>query len=345
MSDTPVFVCEMAKLKKNLILLDDIQKRSGIKILLALKGFSVEETFSLISSYLHGTAASSLHEVRVSSKIFAKETHTYLPAYKEQEFDEIARLSDTIIFNSLSQFKRFYPMLKKRSSCALRINMQMPFNLPQHCNPSRRYSHLGILKKDIKEFPKEIEGLHVHALCSQGADAFKELLDRVEKEFSQHFKQLKWINLGGGHALTCKDYDREYLIKTVQNFKKRYPHLTLYIEPSEAVVDNAGYLEATVLDIVKNEIESAILDISVEVHLTDVMIMQKAPKVRGSVKDGRYTYQLSGCSCAAGDIFGVYNFDKPLNIGDRVIFENQLAYTIVKTTSFNGIEAAKILLC
>jgi carboxynorspermidine decarboxylase len=344
MSDTPAFVCEMAKLQENLKLLDDIQKRGGVKILLALKGFALSETFALMRNYLYGASASSLNEARLSYEKFAKETHTYLPAYKESEIEQISAMSDTLIFNSLSQFKRFYPEIKDKSSCGLRINLQMPFKLPDHCNANKKQSHLGILYSDIKELPKEIEGLHVHALCSQNANAFKEMLDKLESEFSSQFKELKWINFGGGHALTCKDYDREYLIKILQEFREKYPHLTLYLEPSEAIVHKAGYLQASVLDIVHNEIDIAILDISVEVHLTDVMITKKAPPLRQEVKDGKYSYKLAGCSCVAGDIFGVYNFKEPLNIGDRLIFENQLAYTIVKSTAFNGIASAKIVI-
>jgi len=340
---TPAFVCEMAKLEKNLKLLDDIQKRSGVKILLALKGFALSETFGLIREYLYGSSASSLNEARLAYEKFAKEVHTYLPAYKDEEVEEIADISDTLIFNSLSQFKRFYPKIKDKTSCGLRINLQMPFDLPEHCNPNRKMSRLGVLASELTEFPKGIDGLHVHALCSQNADAFKELIDELEREYYSQFKWLKWINFGGGHALTCKDYDREYLINILQDFRKKYPHITLYLEPSEAVVHEAGYLVAAILDIVHNEIDIAILDISVEVHMTDVMLTKIAPRVRQSVENGKYIYQLAGCSCAAGDIFGTYNFDTPLNIGDRIIFENQLAYTIVKSTTFNGISPAKII--
>ncbi len=343
MSKTPRFVCEMAKLQENLKVLENIQKRADVDILLALKGFALKETFSLMRRYLSGTSASSLNEARVA-KDFNKEIHTYLPAYAEDEILEIAAISDTLIFNSLSQFDRFYSQVKERASCGLRINLELDFNLPEHCNANAKGSRLGVVASSLHVIPKEVEGLHVHALCSQNADAFFTLISELEDRYSQHFKQLKWINFGGGHALTCKEYDVEYLIKILKDFKQKYPHLRLYLEPSEAVVHEAGYLEAKVLDIVHNEIDIAILDASIEVHLTDIMLTKQPPKVRGSVKDGRYTYQLAGCSCAAGDIFGTYSFEKPLKVSDKIIFENKLAYTIVKTTTFNGINPANLVL-
>jgi len=339
---TPVFICEMAKLEANLKVLNEIQIQSGIKILLALKGFSLHVSFPLIAKYLYGASASSFNEVFLAHNKFSKEIHTYCPAYKENEIDAIAQMSDTLIFNSLSQYKRFYSQVKDKSSCGLRINLEIPFDIPAHCNPNQKQSRLGVLADILEELPEGIEGLHVHALCSQKSDAFEVMLEELEKQFSKQLKQVKWVNFGGGHALTCKDYDINHLIQLLQDFQKRYSHLTLYMEPSEAVVHNSGVLMASVLDIVHNEIDIAILDISVEVHMTDVMLSKNPPQVRDSSQSGKYLYQLAGCSCAAGDIFGDYKFDKALKIGDKIIFENQMAYSMVKNTSFNGISPASI---
>ncbi|MEA3523337.1 MAG: carboxynorspermidine decarboxylase [Campylobacterota bacterium] len=339
---TPLFICEMTKLEENLKLLKDIQAQSGVKILLALKGFSLHVSFPLIAKYLYGASASSYNEVRLAKEKFAKEVHTYCPAYKDDELEEIATMSDSIIFNSLAQYERFYPQIKEKASCGLRINLEMPFDLPKHCNANRKQSRFGVLGDTLKELPQAIEGLHVHALCSQKSDAFEAMLHVLEKQFSKHLHQLKWVNFGGGHALTCKEYDTKHLVQILENFQRKYPNLTLYIEPSEAIVHETGILVASVLDIVHNEIDIAILDISVEVHMIDVMLTKKSPQVREHSKEGEYHYQLAGCSCAAGDIFGNYSFEKPLQVGDRVVFENQMAYSMVKSTFFNGINPADI---
>jgi len=339
---TPVFVCDMAQLESNLKILESIERESGLRILLALKGFNLPETFALIARYLEGTSASSYNEVRLSHERLGKEIHSYLPAFKESEIDAIAEMSDTVIFNSLSQYEKFYARIEDKCSCGLRINLEIPFELPQHCNPNRKKSRLGVLADNAKPLPKGIEGLHVHALCSQKSDAFEILLATLQTEFSQELKSLKWINFGGGHALTCKDYDREHLIRLIQTFRQNYPHLKLYMEPSEAVVHDSGVLIASVLDIVHNEIDIAILDISIEVHLLDVLITKQAPVVCGAVAEGAYAYQLAGISCAAGDILGHYCFETPLKVGDRIVFENQMAYSMVKSTFFNGINPADI---
>ncbi len=341
---TPAFVCEMQKLEANLKVLDALQTKSGINILLALKGFALYESFDLIKKYLHGASASSLNETRLASEKFAKEVHTYCPAFKEDEILSIAKMSDTCIFNSLSQWHRFYPQISEMTSCGLRINLELPFDIPAHCNPNRKESRLGVKADTLEALPKGVEGLHVHALCSQDSYALEEMLDELEKQFSSQLHQLKWLNLGGGHAITCKNYDQAHFIKIVKEFQAKYPNLKLYMEPSEAIVHESGVLVSSVLDIVHNEVDIAILDISVEVHMTDVMLTKIAPPVHNAQKSGKYTYQLSGNSCAAGDIFGTYMFQKPLAVGDQIVFLNQMAYSMVKCTSFNGINPANIVL-
>lgn len=339
---SPLFVCEMQKLENNLQLLESIQSQSGVKILLALKGFSLHVSFALIGKYLCGASASSYNEAHLAKEKFKKEVHTYAPAYKDDEIEAIAQMSDTIIFNSLTQYERFYTKVKAHSSCGLRVNLELPFELPNYCNPNRKQSRLGLLASSLEVIPQGIEGLHVHALCSAKSDRFEVMIQELEKQFSSVLAQLKWINFGGGHALTCKEYDREHLIEILKTFGQKYPNLTLYMEPSEAIVHEAGVLVATVLDIVHNEIDIAILDISIEVHMLDVMMTQNQPRLRESSAHAKLSYQLAGISCAAGDIIGTYTFDEPLHVGDQITFENQMAYSMVKSTFFNGINPASI---
>jgi len=341
---TPAFVCDMRALQKNLELLEKLQQRSGVKILLALKGFSLYESFSLVKKYLHGAAASSQNEALLAYETFGKELHTYSVAFKASEMQKIAQMSDVVVFNSLSQWKRYYPQVASKSSCGLRINLEMDFDIPQHCNANQKQSRLGVLATELSTLPKEVEGLHLHALCSQNSFALEAVIKRLESLLPSQLKQLKWLNFGGGHAFTCKTYDHDHFISMMQSFQKRYPHLQLYIEPSEAVVHESGVLVATVLDIVHNEVDIAILDVSVEVHMTDVMLTKVPPRVRGTDANGAYHYQLAGNSCAAGDIFGSYRFQEPLATGDTVVFLNQMAYSMVKSTSFNGINPAHIVI-
>lgn len=340
--NTPVYICETAKLEHNLKILNDVQSQSGIKILLALKGFALYESFELIGKYLYGASASSYNEVRLANEKFGKEVHTYLPAFKDDNIETIAQMSDTVIFNSLSQWHRFYPEVKDRTSCGLRINLELPFELPEYCNPNLSQSRLGIVAGTLSTLPEGVEGLHIHALCSQNSDAFEQMISELEIRYSHLLKQIKWLNFGGGHAITSDNYDHPNLIRAVKNFHAKYPHLTLYIEPSEAIAYNSGVLMTTVLDIIHNGIDIAILDISVEVHMIDVMVTKMSPRIRQSTVSGKFHYQLAGISCAAGDIFGMYAFETPLNIGDKVIFEDQMSYTMVKSSSFNGINPASI---
>lgn len=341
---TPVYICDMARLETNLKRLDEIQKESGLKVLLALKGFSLPESFSLISRYLYGASASSHNEVRLAHEHFSREVHTYLPAYKDDEIEAIAQMSDTLIFNSLSQWERFYPRIKESTSCGLRINLELSLGLPEYCDPNRSQSRLGIIPDILDELPEGTEGLHIHALCSQGVDAFALMLLELERQCGPWLSRLSWINLGGGHALLHKGYDYLRLIELVKEFRKKHPDITLYIEPSEAVVHESGLLVASVLDIVHNGIDIAMLDISVEAHMIDLLLTKQSPQVRHSCESGKHHYQLAGISCAAGDIIGNYSFDSPLSIGDKVIFEDQMAYTMVKNNTFNGIDPASIAL-
>lgn len=338
--ETPSYVLEEAKLKQNLELLDYVQKQSGAKILLALKGFAFRASFDLVSNYLHGCCASGLHEARLAKEEFKKEVHTYSPAFKDEEIDEIISISNHLVFNSFSQWQKYKEKAKNRVSCGLRINPEVSSSPTELYNPCGIYSRLGITKKEFKEdLIDGIEGFHFHALCEQDADALEAVLKSFEAKFAHLIPQMKWINFGGGHHITRKGYDVKKLIKLIKEFKSRYD-VEVYLEPGEAVGWQTGYLVSTVLDIVHNEIDIAILDTSAEAHMPDTIIMPYRAEVRGAADAGEkeHTYRLGGNTCLAGDIMGDYSFDKPLEIGDQIIFEDQIHYTIVKNTTFNGIK-------
>ncbi len=342
--DTPIYICEEELLEKNLKLLKYVQDKSGAKILLALKGFAMYSTFELVKKYLFGCCASGLHEAKLAKEYFQKEIHTYSPAYKDSEIDEIISISDHVVFNSFNQWQKYRSKAINKTSCALRINPQSSLSPVELYNPCSPYSRLGVTKKEFKdELCDGIEGLHFHALCEQNADALEVVLQSFEDKFSYMISKMKWINFGGGHHVTKKGYDVEKLIQIIKDFKNRY-HVEVYLELGEAVGWQVGTLVSTVLDIVHNEIDIAILDTSAEAHMPDTIIMPYRAKVRGAGQKGEkpYNYRLAGNTCLAGDIMGDYSFDKPLKIGDKIIFEDQIHYTMVKTTTFNGIKLPSI---
>lgn len=345
---TPVYICQESELLKNLEILGDIQQRSGAKIILALKGFAMWSTFDMVSKYLKGATASGLHEARLAREEFAKfspnaEVHTYSPAFKDEEIEEIAKISDHIVFNSPNQLKRYLVKVKESNPnihISLRINPEVSSSPVDIYNPCGIYSRLGTTLENFDEtILSKLDGLNFHALCEQNVDALEEVLALFEKNFSKYFKNLKYINFGGGHHITRKDYDRERLISVIKGFKEKYG-VEVYLEPGEAVGWETGYLMATVLDTFKNGMNVAILDTSAEAHMPDTLSMPYRAMVRGSGEAGekKYTYRLGGNTCLAGDIMGDYSFDAPLNIGDKIIFEDQIHYTFVKNTTFNGIK-------
>ncbi len=342
---SPCYVCEEEKLEKNLQLLDYVQKKADVTILLALKGFAMYSTFDICKKYLKGCCASGLNEAILAKEEFGGEIHTYSPAFKPSEFKQISQLSNHIIFNSFSQLELYKNDLKSYNSIGLRINPECSTVDVDLYNPCAIHSRLGITKKEFpKKIPSIVEGFHFHALCEQNVDALKQVLNKFETNFQHFFKHLKWINFGGGHHITRKDYDVDGLIQLLKEFKKRYPHLQIYLEPGEAIGWQTGYLEATVLDIVNNGMEIAILDTSAECHMPDTLAMPYRADVRdaGEPYKKKYTYKLAGNTCLAGDILGDYSFDKILNIGDKIIFEDMIHYTMVKTTTFNGINLPSI---
>lgn len=346
---TPAYICEEALLENNLQLLDRVQKESGAKVILALKGFAMWSTFDIVAKYLHGCTASGLHEAKLAREEFCRhnseaEVHTYSPAFKDEDIEEIARISDHIVFNSPKQLQRFIGKVKEINpniDVSLRVNPEVSSSPVDIYNPCGLYSRLGTTLQNFDETVLEhLDGLNFHALCEQDADALEEVLVSFEEKFSKYFKNLKYVNFGGGHHITRKDYDVEKLIWLIKEFKKKYNNIEVYLEPGEAVGWQTGYLVATVLDTFKNGMDVAILDTSAEAHMPDTLAMPYRAMVRGSGEAGEkaYTYRLGGNTCLAGDIMGDYSFDLPLEVGQQVIFEDQIHYTFVKNTTFNGIK-------
>jgi len=342
---SPCFVCEEEKLEKNLQLLDNIQQKADVTILLALKGFAMYSTFDLCRKYLKGCCASGLNEAILAKEEFGGEVHTYSPAFKANEFEEITNISNHIIFNSFSQLDFFKKQIKPHNSIGLRINPECSTVDTDLYNPCAINSRLGITKKEFKQkLPSIIEGFHFHALCEQNVNALALVLEKFERNFKHFFQDLKWINFGGGHHITRKDYDVNGLITLLKNFKSKYPHLKIYLEPGEAIGWKTGYLEATVLDIVRNGMQIVILDTSAECHMPDTLAMPYRADIQNASLPYKkaFTYKIAGNTCLAGDIIGDYSFDLELKIGDKIILEDMIHYTMVKTTTFNGINLPSI---
>ena len=346
---TPYYLCKEELLEKNLKLLRYVQEESGAKIILALKGFAMYSTFALVIEYLQGCTASGLHEARLAREEFGGEVHTYSPAFKEEEIKEIAKISDHIVFNTPSQLMRFKESVKAANPnihLSLRINPEVSASPVDMYNPCGIYSRLGTTLENFDEEVLEyVDGLNFHALSEQGADELEEVLRVFEKNFAPYFKNLKYVNFGGGHHITKKGYDVVKLIGLIKEFKKCY-NVEVYLEPGEAVGWETGYLVSRVLDVFHNGMNVAILDTSAEAHMPDTLAMPYRAMVRGSGEAGekKYTYRLGGNTCLAGDIMGDYSFDRELKVGDEVIFEDQIHYTFVKNTTFNGIKLPSLVL-
>lgn len=345
---TPCYVIDEKLLSKNLEILKDVQKRSGGKILLAQKAFSMFRVYPLLAEYLWGTTASGLFEARLGREEFGKEVHIFSPAYREDEFQEILAVSDHIVFNCFSQWKRFRKRaLAAGKQCGLRINpecsTQDGSGIYDPCAP---YSRLGVTEANFEpDELKGLSGLHLHTLCEQNADALVRTLEVFETVFGKYLYGLKWLNLGGGHHITRSDYDIELLIRTIKRLQDTYS-ITVYLEPGEAVALNAGFLVSSVLDILHNGMDIAILDTSAACHMPDVLEMPYRPKIIGAELPGerKYTYRLGGPTCLAGDIIGDYSFDRQLFPGDRLVFCDMAIYSMVKNNTFNGIRLPHIIL-
>jgi carboxynorspermidine decarboxylase len=336
---TPYYLIDEALLLKNLKILQAVKEASGAKILLAQKAFSSFYFYPLIRQYLDGTTASGLYEARLAKEEFGKEVHIFGPAYKEHEIDEMIQYSDHIVFNSNSQFHRFKDKVRKAGlTMGIRINPEKSTQDKTHqmYDPCAITSRMGVKIADLDSsiFP-DVTGFHFHTLCQQNADALEITLLEVEKKFGQFFKQLKWLNFGGGHHITRDDYDREKLIKLIKYYKEKYG-FEIYLEPGEAVVLNAGFLVGSIIDVTANDMPIGVMDVSPTCHMPDVLEMPFTPKIASTIGEGSIKARLAGGTCLSGDNFGVYEFARPLVVGDMVAFKDAALYTIVKTTTFNG---------
>ncbi|NWN98218.1 MAG: carboxynorspermidine decarboxylase [Bacillus sp. (in: Bacteria)] len=337
---TPCYVVDEKLLENNLKILNGVMERTGAKIVLAQKAFSMFKLYPLLAKYLNGTTASGLYEARLGYEEMGKENHVFSPAYRDDEMDEIVLICDHIIFNSFSQLEKFKDkVLKAGKKVGLRINPECSTQdghaIYDPCSPGSR---LGVTVDQFRpELLEGVSGLHFHTLCQQNADDLETTLHAVEENFGQWLPQMEWINFGGGHHITREDYDIPLFEKCIKRMQDTYG-LEVYLEPGEAVALNAGYLVTTVLDTIKNGIDIAILDTSATCHMPDVLEMPYRPPLFESGEPGEkpYTYRLGGPTCLAGDIIGDYSFDQPLKPCDRLIFGDMAIYTMVKNTTFNG---------
>ena len=346
---SPCYLVDERLLEKNLKILDCVQKESGAKIILATKAFSMFSTFPLIGKYLNGVTSSSLFEARLGYEEMGKEVHIFSPAYRMDEFNEIMKYSDHIIFNSFNQWKLYRDKVKnhkdKKIECGIRINPEYSEIETDIYNPCFENSRMGVTLENFEEDEFEgIDGLHFHTMCDQGADVLERTIKVVDEKFGKYIEKVKWINFGGGHHITREGYELEKLIDSILYIKNKY-NVDVYLEPGEAIALNAGFLVSTVLDIMKNGMNIAILDTSAECHMPDVLAMPYRPYIidSGMPNEYEYTYRFGGPTCLAGDIIGDYSFKEPLKIGDKLIFCDMAIYSMVKNNTFNGVNLPAIV--
>jgi carboxynorspermidine decarboxylase len=348
---SPCYVIDEQLLRSNLSLIKSVKEKAEVEIILALKAFSMWKIFPIIKEYIPCSTASSIHEARLVYEEMGSLAHTYSPAYTEKEFADIVKYSGHITFNSFSQFNRFFPEIEKQRrkiSLGIRINPEFSVVETDLYNPSAAGSRMGVTADAMPEkLPKEIEGLHFHALCESSSYDLEKILNAIETKFGKYLKQIKWLNMGGGHLITRKGYDIEHLIDLLKVFKTKH-NLEIILEPGSAFVWETGVLVSHVVDIVKNNgIKTAILDISFTAHAPDCLEMPYKPNIYGAYHEpvhGKPTYRMGGNSCLAGDFIGDWSFDNELKIGDTIVFEDMIHYTTVKTTMFNGVPHPSIAL-
>jgi len=345
---TPCFVVDKAAIRRNLEILRGVMDKTGCKILLAQKAFSMFPLYPLVGEYLSGAAASGLYEARLAAEGMTGENHVFSAAFREDEFDEILRLCDCIVFNSFGQLERFGALAKQAGrSVGIRVNPECSTQdgrgIYDPCAPGSRLGvTIGNFRPDLLDC---VDGLHFHTLCEQDADALEKTLDAFEEKFGRWLPRMKWLNLGGGHHITHPGYDIPLLERCIGRLRRRCG-AQIYLEPGEAVALEAGFLVSTVLDIINNGIDTAILDTSAACHMPDVLEMPYRPPLLGAGEPGGkpYLYRLGGPTCLAGDIIGDYSFDAPLSPGDRLIFGDMAIYSMVKTNTFNGMPLPSIAL-
>ena len=339
---TPIYIIEEERLRRNLSLISDVAQRADVEIILAFKAFALWKTFPVFREYIRATTASSLNEARLAYEEFGTKAHTFSPAYTDSEIDDIARCSSHITFNSLSQYERFRSRVGD-ASIGLRVNPEYSEVGTMLYNPCAPGTRFGVMADKLPErLPTDIEGFHCHCHCESGADVLQRTLVHIEDKFAHWFPQLKWLNLGGGHLMTRKDYDVELLVGLLNGLHERYPWLKIVLEPGSAFAWQTGPLVSEVVDVVEDHgIKTAILNVSFTCHMPDCLEMPYYPDVRGAVHveqhDTLNTYRLGGNSCLSGDFMGYWQFPEPLKVGDKVVFEDMIHYTTVKTCMFNGI--------
>lgn len=341
---SPSFVLNEKLLRKNLELIKHLQQKSGAKVIVAFKGFAMWSAFPLLKDYIDTASASSLNEARLCNEEMNALSHVYSPAYLPEEFDELMQYTSHIVFNSQSQYHRFFEKTKSAGhpvSCGFRVNPEFSTVETDLYNPSAPGSRLGICAEDLPdELPEGIEGLHFHVLCESSSFDLAKALDAFETKFGKYLHKIKWVNMGGGHLMTRKGYDVDHLIRILKEFRQKH-NVEVILEPGSAIAWETGDLVSRVLDIVTNKgIRTAILDVSFAAHMPDTLEMPYRPVVVGTSdqSSGIYQYRLGGISCLAGDYMEIYNFEKELIPGDQIIFKDMIHYTMVKTTTFNGVK-------
>ena len=344
---SPCYVLEEERLIRNLQLLQKVKKEAGVSIILAFKGFAMWSVFPTVRNYLDGATASSLNEARLCNEEMRSKAHTYAVAYSDNEFDEIVSLSSHLTFNSLNQFNRFKDRVPGEVSMGLRVNPEWSDVKTDLYNPSSPVSRLGVTSEHLQHgVPEGIEGLHFHVLCESSSEALVTVLENLERKFEHILSKIKWVNMGGGHLITREGYDKDLLIRTLKRFKEKY-QVKVILEPGSAVAWQTGDLKSTVLDIVENNgVKTAVMDISFTCHMPDCLEMPYKPKITSASeytnKNYPFEYRIGGTSCLAGDFMEKYGFKNELEIGDTLIFEDMIHYTMVKTTTFNGVKHPSI---
>lgn len=341
---SPCYVLDEQLLRNNLKLIKSVKNRAGVDIIMAFKAFSLWSAFPIVREYIPFSTASSIHEARLAYEEMGSLAHTYSPAYTEREFPTILKYSSHITFNSFTQFRRFLPMVQafdRKVSLGIRINPEYSEVETDLYNPCAPGSRMGVIADQMPDvLPKEIEGIHFHSLCESTSYNLEKTLEAIEKKFGKYLKQVKWFNMGGGHLMTRSDYDTDHLIEVLKRFKAKW-NLDLILEPGSAFAWETGILASEVVDIVENHgIKTAILNVSFTAHMPDCLEMPYKPRIRGAYQEpvaGKPTYRMGGNSCLSGDFIGFWSFDQELKPGDKIIFEDMIHYTLVKTTMFNGV--------